>query len=456
MRPPIFLLLILALLLPSSVAFAAKGKIKFELDGYYRLRLLVFDDLAPQAGDGQIGNQPTQGLWMHRARLRPKLNLGERFSFNITINMLDNSVGGDFPELPGAPEFFSGSILPNPNYRKSVNVERVWGEFLSPIGIWRFGRMGSNWGLGILANDGDDEGDDFGDTVDRVMLITKVGPIIIIPAVDKVSEVRLDAGVAPPDFFNDPQSIGGQTDDVDQYILALVYRSKAVTAGIYAVHRIQPATRSRVNVIDTWVKTSFGPVNFELEALYLTGFTEAVVILNDKIEANQWGVATETDYSWKKFDFGLDVGAASGDDADGATNLTLDNYSFDRNYRVALLLFRYIVADPLTSIRTITNAWYVKPYVRYGVPLPTALFSTFDIQLSVVHAQTLAETQFYPSGSYGTEFDFAWIAGLYDDRAEWRLEYGLLFPGTVFEDVSSVSDADSVTHGIQGRFLIRF
>ena len=46
------------------------------------------------------------------------------------------------------------------------------------------------------------------------MLITKVGPVVIIPAVDKVSETMgFDTGALPPNFFEDPASIGAQTDD---------------------------------------------------------------------------------------------------------------------------------------------------------------------------------------------------------------------------------------------------
>ena len=48
----------------------------------------------------------------------------------------------------------------------------------------------------------------------------------------------------------------------------------------------------------------------------------------------QWGAALETEIPLKHVTPGLDLGAASGDDN---SSKTLDNFTFDRNYRIALL-----------------------------------------------------------------------------------------------------------------------
>lgn len=463
----LILLATTTLWLPAAASADEDKHFDFELGGYYRLRLFLFQDLSPLARDGEITDTPTQGFWIHRARLRPKVVLGERFTFNLTVNLLDNAVGGDNPELPGAnvSEFFSGSILPNPDYRRSVNVERVWGELLSPIGILRFGRMGSNWGLGLLANDGDGEGDDFGDTVDRIMLVTQVGPILIIPAVDKVSETGgfLDAaqnGTPPPipDFFGNPASTGGQNDDVEEYILAIVHRpsgdSPIPTLGAYSVLRRQVATRSQVFIADAWIKGTVGDFRYELEALTLNGKTESIVLLPGKITAAQYAGVLETGYKWNALDFGLDAGMASGDDASGAGDHDLNNYQFDRDYRVAFLMFNYLVPDPTATVRTFSNGWFVRPNATYHMHLP--LFSTFDLKAQVVYAQALAPASLYGADPYGTEVDVTWTAGFYDDRAEWSLLYAALFPGKVWEDANPVTTAEDVIHGVQGRFLIRF
>ena len=38
--------------------------------------------------------------------------------------------------------------------QNSINVKRVWGEYMTPVGQLRFGRMPSHWGLGMLAERG--------------------------------------------------------------------------------------------------------------------------------------------------------------------------------------------------------------------------------------------------------------------------------------------------------------
>lgn len=451
-RPVLYLFFFLTLMSAAGQAHAAE----FALGGYYRLRLLLFQDLTPWEAKGEPGDTATQGLWMHRVRLEPKLTFNERLSFHMAINVLDNTVAGDYPELSDAgaatiPEFFSGSVLANPDYRKNVYVQRAWGELLTNVGQIRFGRMASHWGLGILANDGNAPGDDFGDTVDRIMFITKIGPILVIPAVDKVSETQfLSTGQIPPDFFEDPDSIGGQPDDVDQFILAVRYAGELHAAGVYAVYRQQPSTDSSAYIFDVWGQTRLGPVNVEAEAVFLNGRTVSFIpTIAGELTAQQWGVAVESDMEVDQFLFGLDFGAASGDDADGpAGDNDINAFSFDRNYRVAMLMFRYLPAFRDAEL-SISNAWYVRPWARY------TLFDDFEFDLVLVHAEAMQpSTEFSGRGAYGTEVDVVW-RWLMNENFEWTLQYGALFPGRIYDQVEP-AEPESLVHGVSGRFLIRF
>src|SRR5690606_28967482 len=56
----------------------------------------------------------------------------------------------------------------------SVAVKRVWGEYTTPIGLLRFGRMASHWGLGMLVNDGNGHDSDYGSTADRLLFVTGI------------------------------------------------------------------------------------------------------------------------------------------------------------------------------------------------------------------------------------------------------------------------------------------
>ena len=62
-------------------------------------------------------------------------------------------------------------------FQNSVQVNRVWAEYNTPVGQLRFGRMGSQWGLGMVANSGDGIDSDYQSTIDRVMFISGVPPV---------------------------------------------------------------------------------------------------------------------------------------------------------------------------------------------------------------------------------------------------------------------------------------
>src|SRR5262249_52948715 len=51
-------------------------------------------------------------------------------------------------------------------------VKRAYGEVVTPIGYFAAGRMGNQWGLGMLSNSGDCLDCDHGDSADRVAFAT--------------------------------------------------------------------------------------------------------------------------------------------------------------------------------------------------------------------------------------------------------------------------------------------
>jgi uncharacterized protein (TIGR04551 family) len=188
-----------------------------------------------------------------RFRLEPTINISEDVRVMFQIDMLDNLVLGSTPDgYPGNKYYpmVAFSQTQNPptagwnSTRDSILVKRAWGEVVTPLGMLRFGRMGSHWGLGLLANDGGpthvDNGplvtrkdpfspmghafdSDYASTVDRVMFITKVFGHYIIPMIDFTAE-------GP--YFSFLNEMGGQAfdadqlDDVNSYILAIVKRDK--------------------------------------------------------------------------------------------------------------------------------------------------------------------------------------------------------------------------------------
>ena len=199
----------ITLALAAAISFAVPASAsaaEFSLGGYYRMRLELFKSLSTGVGNENVPNGATTGYWQHRVRLDPKIKLNDNVAFYAQIDLLDNVIAGDNPEIDTAygnalAEFFSQAVVPQGNVngsgnvvgdtRRNIAVKRAWGEVLTGVGQLKFGRMGSHWGLGLLANDGNDWDSDHGDSVDRIMFITKAGPIYIVPMIDKVAEGAL-------------------------------------------------------------------------------------------------------------------------------------------------------------------------------------------------------------------------------------------------------------------------
>jgi uncharacterized protein (TIGR04551 family) len=205
-----------------------------------------------EAGSGNI-DDPSLGL-VHcrnktqaganlRFRLNPELHISDNVRVISQIDLLDNQVMGSTPSgaswLPGdrggyevAPRsgytpvgVYDDTIVPPASgvnsLEESVRVKRVWGEFATPVGELRFGRMPNHWGLGMVHNAGDLYDDDFQSTIDRIMFTTGLKPL------------DLYIGAAW-DFPNEgptrPMPPGGQPydaaqfDDVDQWALIVMRR----------------------------------------------------------------------------------------------------------------------------------------------------------------------------------------------------------------------------------------
>src|SRR5262249_34150796 len=100
----------------------------------------------------------------------------------------------------------------------SVKVKRVWGEVSTPVGILRFGRMGSHWGLGMLHNDGNCLDCDLGDTVDRIQFVAEpISGWYIAPAID------FNAAVPYSQLSGQPFGLSN-SDDAHSLVLAAARR----------------------------------------------------------------------------------------------------------------------------------------------------------------------------------------------------------------------------------------
>ncbi|WP_426754404.1 TIGR04551 family protein [Myxococcus sp. Y35] len=207
----------------------------FTLDGYFRVRPTLFYkfDLGKAPGRELFPRSPrspqenTQSFATMRVRLEPTFNISEQVALKMEVLGLDNFVMGAMPDtlLPGNTRnifgIFSESQDPlSDALQDSIKLRRAYGEVKTPVGILRFGRMGSQWGLGMLRNDGTCFDCDFGDTVDRIQFVTN--PFegwYVTPMLDFNSEGVIDTRGT----VGEPIDLT-QADDAHSYVIAIARR----------------------------------------------------------------------------------------------------------------------------------------------------------------------------------------------------------------------------------------
>jgi uncharacterized protein (TIGR04551 family) len=210
----------------------AKSRPTFEIHGYMRVRSELMVDFglgrsdAPSqalwprpasqdydfvGGGGarntvvQCGDDPlnpeacsasTQGGANLRLRVRPVLTISDNIRAFAEVDLFDNLVlgstsegyvnqdgsdggyavrqrGGYTPIGAFATTQWSPTAGIN-SLSDSIVVKRAWGEYISPLGTFRFGRMPNHWGLGMVYNGGDGFDQDWGSTVDRISFTTGI------------------------------------------------------------------------------------------------------------------------------------------------------------------------------------------------------------------------------------------------------------------------------------------
>ncbi|MBN9166610.1 MAG: TIGR04551 family protein, partial [Myxococcales bacterium] len=116
-----------------------------------------------------------------RLRLNPEIHISDNLRIMTQIDLLDNLVLGSTPDAYALRPSGVGTTGYSPavngyngyaplgaftttqgpptagvnGYRNSIDVQRAWAEYLTPVGQLRFGRMPTHWGLGMVANAGD-------------------------------------------------------------------------------------------------------------------------------------------------------------------------------------------------------------------------------------------------------------------------------------------------------------
>lgn len=374
-----------------------------------------------------------------RLRLQPEIRLTEDIRVGMQIDVFDNLVLGSTPDgytnLPleggggyGQPgnarspwvplRGFAGTQQP-PQYGQnswtdSIIARRVWGEVRNrSIGLLRFGRMESHWGLGMLTNGGQGLDSDYQSDVDRILFATRPAGITVALLWDFPSEGPTTRGVY--DLAGHALD-ASQLDDVNQYAAVVARRQDPQeqetalqrgeivwSAGLYFVYRNQFLStegvegltqgagtyRSSAGLVrreaeafipDVWFQLRWRRLRIELEAAMIAGSirnTQLDSFVDEDFNLMMFGGALEVEYRLleDKLFLGFNTGFASGDpDVEGISSAgglqpqqapegrdpddTISTFRFHPNYRVDLILWR-------TLYRQVAGAYYFRPSIGY-------------------------------------------------------------------------------------------
>lgn len=387
-------------------AVAEGPKLEFlQLDGYFRVRgqLLTQLDLGrrpdasgffifpvpienPDPVGAVVASRSTLATANMRLRLEPTLNVSELVRVRAQVDVLDNYVLGSSTSVlqdAGGSPFpipFYGSArvlerLDPTEHRDAILPKRVWGEVQTPVGLLSFGRMPSEWGLGILANAGSGVDDDFGDTVDRLQFAlppvqTPIGGLTLVPMLDFDSEgalhpdPRFGPGLGQPfdaESGDDARTFAlkaARLDTDDEVRRKLERNETSLNFGAYYSYRTQrgfyPAwltdgfgldlaadavrvdRRSYGHFLDGWVRFLTPRWRFELEAVGVIGNVgtafspvdtdgdpaSAPVAVPVRVLLRQYGGVALAEFKAipNKVLLGAELGVASGDPAPGFGN----------------------------------------------------------------------------------------------------------------------------------------
>ena len=372
-----------------------------ELNGYFRFRYDLFVRASLNQGLDPMGyplfprfvTDPdasgTQTSLNMRFRLDPTFNVSEEIRIRATLDFLDNLILGSTPA--GSPrndlDFTSGSQsspVPGINsFADAMAVKRVWAEVQTPIGLISFGRMPSQWGLGIFANAGNGLDDDLGDNVDRLQIAiplpSVLGGLTLVPMYDYASAGITTDSVTPAsaarqtgqgvdlDPADDVGALGIKVLRFDSpgearrklekgalvlnYGAWFSYRSQRYAFPFYRLGQdpyqtsytypydfgggnagtntitLPPVKRGATSyALDLWFKMESRRLKVELEMVGITGTIENATTNPGyplgPVSILQAGGAVRGDYKFGdgRFTLGLESGIASGDSAPGFGN----------------------------------------------------------------------------------------------------------------------------------------
>ena len=398
----------------------------------------------------------------------------------------------------------------------AIRVKHVWGRVDLKMADLVFGRMPDHFGMGVFRNDGAGLDADFGDSVDRVGLISELPmwKLHVMLSWDFASQGIPSSVLSPGQDQGQPVD-ADDLDDATRWTLTVTRKDPAQTmarklalgqsvfnwsvTGSFLQQKFGlrpagatdtlPTLTGSLNESDLagwlvprdlklispglWAFFARGNVTLEAEAGgrygWITSLGDLTNLAKDGNDMNilGWGGVFRFQYRWSpNVRVGLETGTASGDDQyentvkRGAVHFSqLPAFPVDgRDAWNNLMLFHPSYHVDLILFRellgTVYNATYVKPTFRYVQGQWT---------LRIDGIASFANEKVATPGNdslMGFELDADFSYRSLDGSFEAGVAYGLFYPMEGMDHPESIfgsSASDTgMAHTIQGRVLIRF
>ncbi|MDB4995336.1 MAG: hypothetical protein JWM74_2768 [Myxococcaceae bacterium] len=455
----------------------------------------------------------------HRLRLDAAVDWEDKVRIATSIDALDGVLWGDNGTLGQAPEPSSGASVSttNPNGATScmtlrpgdpateassyhmglcdgspMFVRRLYGDLVTPVGLFRVGRQAYTEGASIAVNDGDGRRNRWGfarrgNSADRVLFATKPLEAFKPPSMRDKSETRGVFLILAYDRLvtDDPMRF---KDDLHGTITAVRWLEPEHRYGgdlevrAYHAYRFSGSNGTGVNALGARVMTRLGKdFSVGAETSFVVGSTREIgeafrVISNDPPvdqAVRQMGARGVVRWDKKALSLYFEADYASGD-SDPQTRTPLTQFRFAEDTNVGLLLFEHVLAYqsartaaagvallknlgattyPLEAVATrgsFTNAFAIFPQVdvrpvknlllRGGMLVAWAPAKVVDPIVSLQRRDGLkVEDDLVnfaggpPGRFYGTELDLRIQYRMFEHFAA-DLESAVLFPGSALED----------------------
>lgn len=365
--------------------------------------------LSPIRIDRQGHRLGQSALVHHRLGLTSELQLATGATIHGDLQLATGYLFVDAPNPlllgHGLPRDRSAQAFASEqHWQDQLRLRKLYLRWMTPVGLLSVGRMASDWGLGLLANSGDREDQDFGgprfgadfgygDVVNRVLLASAPWAAWV----DHRWAKRLTLALGADVIERDERTELGAGDLGRQGVGVLRFATEGDELGLYVAYRDLHDRNGET--LRAWAYDFYGKGSTRVGPWQLFAAAEVAVVAGVTTLARNNGVTgpqSLQQLGWvtrvgaRDLPFGvsadLEVGYASGDS--NPNDAFVRNFSFDPDYNPSLILFEELRAsesaaaaahasDPArvgkapTAARlmptdgAVSNAIYLRPILRF-------------------------------------------------------------------------------------------